>query len=1109
MTPDRPDFCLQTNQPQINQHFVQEATDLLALMRDELQTLRSDFSPQKVHTLMRAAHTLKGASASVGLEGINKISHSLEDVFRALCYPDVALSVEVEGLILEGYNCLQLLMSAQLEGAQVDEADILDRMATVVAELQHKVGDRFGQQGYLPTSSELGFDMTKSIFEVGVAQRIEALSAALLDSDPAALHDLLQIQAEVFVGLAESLDLPGFADIAHRILEALSEHPEKILEIAPVALENVKAAQAQVLAGDRTQGGTPSEALKQYCSSKLAPAQTRSLSTQKPTFTDSARTQSPTRWFKRPFSWFRRHPSVPKISSDRTLKPSVSEPSISVASQASSRPLSDPSDSLGSQLSNVSAHGTAESTHDELLELITADSREDAGVELADLTIEDLVPAGLGAFNMAPETNQETLEAADPLLFATPDGAELKAPPGPSGVQSEIAQAETTVRIEISRLAQLNQMVGELLTQQNQQSLYNEELLALVKKLMKRIAKQQQQLSWVKNQSVLSRRLPLVSTNDLPQRPDPLLSSPADLTTYFDTLELDRYSDVQMLAQSCLEETVQQSESAEAIELFAQKSGQTLEKQKRLLSNTRELLLEARMVPLSQVFKRFPQAMKRLEAQHGKTVNLQLEGTELLVDKAIADQLYEPLLHLLRNAFDHGIESAQERLAHPKSATGRIILSGRQEGRHLVITVKDDGRGLDLARIRRKAIENRLITTIEANQLTEAQLVDLLFEVGFSTARGVDFLSGRGVGLDAVRARVRSLKGWVSVEHEPGAGTCFTLRIPSSLSIAKLLLFQARSRTYALIADAVEHVLIPAPAQVRSWKGGKMLTWVADDQEHLVPVNALSEILRYSAATPAPIAPQSLRQRSPRRQGARRARGDENAPMQPVILLRYDGALVGLEVDHLMGEQEMVINPLGTTIVPPPYLYGSSLLPDGQLTLVLDGFVLAKLAIEQNSRRGLNTEDTGSQPATELEPQPVFMKRLVLTVDDSITVRNAIADVLTRANYQVIQARDGEEALQQLKRYPNVQAILCDLEMIGMNGFEFLKARQQIPEIAAIPTVMLTSRAGEKHRLLTEELGANAYLTKPYLTPQLLQTVAEAIESRAELAPSLPDGVHR
>ena len=292
-----------------------------------------------------------------------------------------------------------------------------------------------------------------------------------------------------------------------------------------------------------------------------------------------------------------------------------------------------------------------------------------------------------------------------------------------------------------------------------------------------------------------------------------------------------------------------------------------------------------------------------------------------------------------------------------------------------------------------------------------------------------------------------------------------------------------------------------------------MLTWVADGQEHLVPVNVLSEILRYSSAAPAPMTPQSVSlqsmtlgafgQRPSGLQGIRRAGREQAQPPQPVILLRYDGTLIGLEVDQLMGEQEMVINPLGTTIAPPPYLYGSSLLPDGQLTLVLDGTVLAKLAIEQNNRRGIEAEDTGSRPVAESEPQPVFMKRLVLTVDDSITVRNAIADVLTRANYQVIQARDGEEALQQLKRYPNVQVILCDLEMIGMNGFEFLRTRQRIPEIAAIPTIMLTSRAGEKHRLLTEELGASAYLTKPYLTPQLLQTVADAIESRAEPALSL------
>ncbi|MEN8447316.1 MAG: response regulator, partial [Cyanobacteria bacterium J06555_13] len=601
-------------------------------------------------------------------------------------------------------------------------------------------------------------------------------------------------------------------------------------------------------------------------------------------------------------------------------------------------------------------------------------------------------------------------------------------------------------------------------------------LSGLVKKLLDRIARQQKQLNQRRDHNKLG--TPIPTENNI------TTAATANLSfAHFDSLELDQYSDIQLLAQSFLEETVQQSESAEAIELFVTRAGQELEKQKRLLANTRETLLGARMLPLDKIFQRFPSAIDRLKAQHKKQVALTLIGSDVLVDKVIADKLFDPLLHLVRNAFDHGIESPARRQQQNKPAAGNITIEALQQGRHLVINVKDDGQGLNLEMIRRKAVDNQVITAAEAATLTPDQTVDLLFEAGFSTASEVDDLSGRGVGLDAVRAQVRSLQGWVAVTHTPGEGTCFSLQIPSSLTIAKLLLCQAQGRIYALIADAIEHILIPTTEQVRAWDGGKTLTWQANGEEHLIPVNALADVLHYASPMP--------------NHRLIETRGDIKATASdPVILLNHQNALVGLEVDQLLGEQELVISSLGETIVPPAYLYGSSILPDGQLTLVLDGVMLAKIVLDQRSKGSIDIKlDERPSPIQPSKNEPVFVKKLVLTVDDSITVRNTLAEALQKADYQVIQARDGAEALQQLKRYPDIEAILCDIEMPGMNGFEFLKVRQQTPEIASIPTIMLTSRGGTKHRLLTKELGATTYLTKPYLTPQLLKTLAEAIET--------------
>lgn len=1084
---------------QTYQYFLQESVELLQTMDDELQDLRENFSVQKVHNLMRAAHTLKGASASVGLDAVKKTTHSLEDVFKALCHQDTIISVEMEGLIFQSYDCLKLLMSSQLAGAQIDEADILDRMAASVTRLKEMLGDRFGQGGHLPTSSELGFDMTKSIFEVGVVQRIEALEEALKDPDEEELADLLTTQAEVFIGLSESLDLPGFGEIGRVTLQAIKKSPSKIIEIASIALANYKEAQIAVLAGDREKGGAPSAALLQVAGQ--TPNQMTNSSSLKAADKKVAIRQS---------AYRANHSSqsTSKISWLKRLQNLFTQP-IGTVSKSSTR---------GNQKQNSPHNHTPLSEKQKLGSDAAFSAPQNfidyaaEGEEPADLALADLTPSDLSLVNLPsaqastqstdpsparietdPETDPDSAELGEliPDLSAfsqPPDSANnlvaqpaIELPTAPNRIQSN----NVTIRMTVEHLDQLSQSMGKLLTYQNRQALYNEQLANLVRTLLDRIARQQNQLNQHRAQG---------EQNKLKPRLESQLSSsatsiqPTNLAyAHFDAIELDQYSDVQLLAQSFLEETVQQSESAEAIELFVTRAGRELEKQKRILANTRETLLEARMLPLEKVFRRFPTALERLQLQHNKPVNLVLQGGDVLVDKVIADKLYDPLLHLVRNAFDHGIETAENRQMQNKSAIGTITIEALQQGRHLVINVKDDGKGFDLETIRCKAIENQMITAAAAADLTSAQTIDLLFEAGFSTASEVNDLSGRGVGLDAVKAQVRSLKGWVTVSHEPGAGSCFSLQIPSSLTIAKLLLCQAKGRIYALIADAIEHILIPTPQQMSTWKGGKTLTWQANSEEYLVPVNALAEVLRYASPMP--------------NHRLSETRGDiKAAACDPVIVLRHQNSLVGLEVDQLLGEQELVISSLGETVVPPPYLYGSSILPDGQLTLVLDGVMLAEIVLAQRSQGSIDISMEDSQPdrASTDKDEPIFVKKLILAIDDSITVRNALTEALQKADYQVVQARDGAEALQQLDRYPGMSAILCDIEMPGMNGFEFLKVRQRTPKIAAIPTIMLTSRAGAKHRLLTKELGATTYITKPYLTPHLLKTVAEAIEDKTK-----------
>jgi two-component system, chemotaxis family, sensor histidine kinase and response regulator PixL len=921
------------------QYFLQEAQELLQEIEQELFSLHEGYDINKVYNLMRATHTLKGAAASIGLEAIANISHSLEDIFRAICKPNLVITSEVEALLFESYECLYLTLNAEFSGSLLNETEILDRIAEIFAQLQEQMGDSFNTDSALPTSEELGFDLTKSIFEIGVTQRLEELAKAIESANPEAISSLLKTQAEVFFGLGESLNLPGFQAIAKAVLTALNNYPTQAVTVARAALANFQEARTLVLNGDRTQGGEPTLALQQL--------------------------------------------SAPQTRVTKTI---------------------------------------------------------------------------LNSYNI-PESTFLTSEQGTSETASTPPFS-------------------STVRVNVEHLEQLNYFIGEMLTNQNRQSLQNEQLWSAIRVLFSRLEKHQQQLNeltgdWESRGAEEQKgRGAEVMTN--PQSPIP---NP----------------------QSLLEDTVQLIEAAEAVEMFARQSQETLEKQRRLLTGTRDSLMEARTLPLGNLFGRFPRILQKLEIVHKKQIELEFQGSDTLVDKAVVERLYDPLLHLVRNAFDHGIESPSIRQKWGKPEKGIIEIRAYHQGRYLIVEVQDDGQGLDFEKIRAKAVEKQLILSQYAVQLSHDQLIDLLFEPGFSTVSNANELSGRGMGLDVVRNHLQGLQGTVSVYSEAHRGTMFRLQIPLSLTIDKLLVCQAGEKLYALFANAIEEIIIPRVEQVRCWDGGKALRWHKGDTETLIPIYQLATALNYYSAMTQLSIPDTKHSLV------------EEPTMMRVILVRCQERILGLEVDRLLGDFELAIRPLGSAISPPSYIYGASILADGRLTLVLDGTALIDRLSEQHDD---NTNDFASSlpliPDFKYQQSPIQTRaalaeasnfeekscKTILLVDDSITVRQTLALTLQKAGYQVVQAKDGYEAIEQIRYHSDIQLVFCDIEMPRMNGFEFLKTRQKDPTVSEIPVVMLTSRSSDKHRMLAFKLGANAYITKPYLEHMLLTTVTDVLEKR-------------
>ncbi|MGD1856771.1 MAG: response regulator [Leptolyngbyaceae cyanobacterium] len=1046
-------------------YFLQEASELLQQMDEELQTLRQDFSVQKVHTLMRIAHTLKGAAASVGLDTIKTTTHSLEDAFKALCVPGTSLSIAVEGLIFETYACLQMLLSARFTNTPLDESSILDRMADIVSQLQDNLGDQFGNDGYLPSSAELGFDMTQSIFEMGVEERLNKLEDALKHPEPERLASLLQSQADVFWGLAESLKLPGFGEISQSALTALHQSPDRVVEIAQAALEDYRAGQVKVLQGDRVQGGEPGSLLRQLSGRQSdsvfpGPVHDKQVSDNQklfPTVVYQQPSKKPTGIGKLWHMLTRPIPGTPQIS-----KPQQTADPQPVSQEKFSPSTLD--------LSKV-IHSDTLSPPTPVL------SKPSPLPEPAKAVLSDTESTVLAALEDSTDPSPQELPAPAVLEQAPPQAESLDAevPSTPNNT--------AILRVSVDHLEKFNYVIGELLTQQNRQTLYHEQLVDNLKKLSNKVQQQQQQLSVLQQKAV----------HDLTGTRVEQTVTPFD---QFDTLELEQYSSLQPLVQPILDNTIQQMEGVEAIDLFTHHSYQALTKQKRLVSDLRDTLFDVRMQPLESVLQRFQQVVARLSAQYPKDVHLEIKGGKVRIDRAIADKLYDPLLHLIRNAFSHGIETADIRQQHNKLDTGTIRLEASQKGHYLTIEVIDDGQGLELEKIRQKAIDNQLITPQAAAKLSPEQIYNLIFEPEFSTTSQIDALSGRGIGLSAVRSQMDALQGSVLVTSKAHQWTCFTLKIPTNLTIAKLLLCQVANKQYAMMTDTVQQIVMPANQQISTREHVKFLSWQSDDKQRLVPIFPLSDALSYRATLPAP---------SPEDTDI----GSEMSSVtlsNPVILIESDGKLVGIEVEHLRGEQELAIHPLGKSVSTPMYVYGCSTLTSGSLSLVLDGTALVQDILSDLSQTVLDMFNAGDQAGPEAAvPLPVAPpKRTILIVDDSITVRNTLAATLQKAGYRVIQAKEGAEAIQKLHT-AKVDTILCDLEMPGMNGFDFLKIQQRTPKIKAIPTIMLTSRAGSKHRKLAKELGATDYLTKPYLTPQLLEklTNVAAQPSDAQLLEAL------
>ncbi len=1068
------------------QFFIEEAPELLHMIEQGLLTLRTERTQGKVHEIMRAAHSLKGGAASVGLLAIKEISHRLEDIFKAFYNESLVLDENLETLLLEAYDCLKNPLEEQINTGYYDPQVALNNAMPLLDAIAFNLGDYLSEgEQYLPSSADLGVDIVASLFEVDITQGLTQLQTALATQEPTLIQETLTAQTEVFLGLAEILNLSGFKAIGEAVQQALQNQPDQVLVIAQQALTDWQNSCDQVLnQGDRREGGRPSSAL-------LALTQ-KATSEKVPLQADTTPRISLSNLFGEEEE--EEIPIVPEPVTEEIVAPEiVAEPAVLPEDVFASFALEMEAENAVTPATTETEEVTPELPPAPDLEVVFGGLIPDALAWEESPIAETEAPPALDTeqlvslvqsveqvFEQLPiaEVSPPPVAAAPEAMLPTPTvqttSTQAQSPEKPA---QPATPASLSIRVDFQRLERMNNWVGELAINRNSLSLQNDQLQTSVRALLRRFSNFQNMTNKLR---LLADQLVIMPDADGRFR---MRSERQDwMSNAFDSLEMDSYGALSGQLQDILEEMMQLEEAVDDIVLFARATNQSLEEQRQMLFSLRDELMWARMLPLGEVLNRFPRVLRDLSTKYHKPVQLKLYGTAVLVDRLALEKLYDPLMHLLRNAFDHGIEPPDVRRSQGKSEQGTIEIHAYHQGNQTIIELRDDGGGLKTERIAKQGIEKGLITEDQAQRMTPEQIHNLVFEPNFSTASQVSELSGRGVGLDVVRQQLQSLKGTVTVSSRVGVGTTFSLRLPLTLTIAKLLVClirQDNQRTTTAIAipsDSVAELLVPRPEQIKVAVAQRFLIW----QGQTVPIYPLNVLLSYNCSLTEQQASKALMT----------VPHPEDWQL-PLILLKRGNHYYALEVNRLVTEQELVIKPFASVVEAPAYLYGCTILGDGTLIPVVNGNQLLERFWDQGTE--ITTLETAGAEA-DLDRITTSQPPLILVADDSAALRRTLALTLEKAGYRVVQAKDGQEALDLLSRTPGIQLVICDVEMPNLNGFEFLGQRRRNPDMMKVPVAMLTSRGSDKHRQLATHLGASAYFTKPYIEQQFLNAIKEMLD---------------
>jgi two-component system, chemotaxis family, sensor histidine kinase and response regulator PixL len=1003
---------------EVRLHFLGEAQEYLSTIESGLIGVGNHgVDRSQMDAVLRAAHSIKGGAAMMGFHNLSQIAHRLEDFFKVLKVGRVQIDSDIERYLLWSVDRLRQIATLNREGSDVDRGWLAENTAPIIDYLHDRLGEPTHEDSAMLLSEEAGEDMTVLLFETEVEGCLQRLEAVLENPDKPCLVEEFTITAQELGGLGEMLELTSFSSLCQSIVEQLEANPDNSEAIARLALQEWRRSQAMVFIGQTA----------------AIPAELRPIG----------------------FN------SIPT--------PPIEENEV--------ESLSEFEEFEGLESFEEIAIET------ETLEALNAIEEIEAFEAIEYLPTQDF-----------SQEAQEFLESLDSLAASTSEKSEVisevgskdssLSPPAPlssegrSKTPANEKVEENTIRVAVRQLDQLSNQFGELTIERNGLDLQLKRMRDLLWTLSNRV-KHLEQANFR-----LRGAYDKVATNQVPNAPlVPQLNIGAITPDEqeFDSLEMDRYSELHLVSQEIMETMVQIQEVTTDLQTNledTERSARDLNRTSKLMQSS---LTQLRMRPISDLLNRFPRALREMELKYSKQVELKVRGGGTLIDRTILEALNDPLLHLFRNAFDHGIEAPAARQTVGKPEKGSIEISAAYRGNQTVITIRDDGRGIDLDKIRAKALTMGLDES-DLKNASKNDLLELIFMPGFSTAENITDLSGRGVGMDVVRTNLQQIRGEIQVDTQPEVGTTFTITVPFTLSVVRVLLVESGEMLLAFPTSTVEEMLRLKSEDILPTVGKEVLNW----EGSMVPLIRLSQWFQYSRS--------------------HRIADTEAVPLiddQSVLLIAQGDDLVGILVDRYWGEQEVTIRQVEGTLAMSPGFSGCTILGDGRVVPLVDAIALLRwidnhgsTAHSPNLSHALGTLESDSGSTSDPTKNDLVDKITILVVDDSINVRRFVAMTLEKAGYRVEQAKDGQDALDKLKGGLVVQAVVSDIEMPRLDGYGFLAHVKSDPDCQNLPIIMLTSRSGEKHRQIAMNLGASAYFSKPFREPELLKTIQQLTQKQ-------------